>query len=231
MFEIIGLIFATALLFLLSAVVSCFFVFVAWLVLRGRKGPKKRWILLGVLIPPASAAYLLFAAVFFDLFVPGATDRLFGDFSEGLPNGYVLTGLAKMPDFAYIDSKVYGKGQPPLLGGVGQITVDGPIVIGQYSHKSDSFTDPVPGNIKFFLFNTQTSELTNLKELPIDGKFLVTRAQLVPSQLFRSHEPSEIMRRRIEDLIYFVPPALTAMSYLALLTLLRLKTGSSNTLS
>lgn len=228
MFEIIGLIFATALLFLLSALVSCFFALVAWLILRARKGSKRRWIILGGLIPPASAAYVLFAAVFFDFFIPGATDRLFGDFNERLPNGYVLSGLGKMPDFSYIDSKNNGRAQPQLLGGVSRIRVDGPIVIGQYSHRSGSFDEPVPGDIKFFIFNTQTSELKNLKELPSNGEFSGHPVQLVKSELFHSHEPPEILRRRIEDIIYFGPPALAALSYLTLLLLLRWKKHPPN---
>ena len=228
MFEIIGLIFATALLFLLSAVVSSLFALIAWLILLGRRGSKRRWIVLGTLIPPASAAYVVFAAIVFDFFVPGATDRLFGDFNERLPNGYVLSGLAKMPDFAYIDSKFNGRAQPQLLGGVSRIGVDGPVVIGQYSHKSDSFNEPVAGGIKFFIFNTQTSELENLKELPPNGEFSGRPVQLVESELFHSHEPSEILRRRIENVIYLGPPALATLFYLALLLLLRWKTSSPN---
>ena len=231
MFEIIGLIFATALLFLLSAIVSCLFALIAWLILRGRKGSKRRWIMLGTLIPPASAAYVVFAAIVFDFFIPGATDRLFGDFNERLPNGYVLSGLGKMPDFAFIDSKFNGRAQPQLLGGVGRIGVDGPVVIGQYSHKSDSFNEPVPGGIKFFIFNTQTSELENLKELPKNGEFSGRPVQLVDSQLFHSHEPSEILRRRIEDFIYFGPPAAAALFYLLLLLWLRWKTSSTKALA
>ncbi len=59
MFEIIGLLFATSLLFFLAAVAGAVIAFIAWMLLP-RSKPHIRWSTagLGAFIPLATAAYL-----------------------------------------------------------------------------------------------------------------------------------------------------------------------------
>jgi len=221
MIELIGLVIATTLFFVISALASLPFALLTWIILRRQNGFKKLWIMVGAAIPPASAAYMLLCAVIFAFFVPGATDRLFFDFNEPLPNGYILKGLAKMPDFAYIDSMRQGDSQPQLLGNIARIDVDGPLVFGEYSHKFGSFDEPVPDHIKYFIFDTHTRQMQNLITLPFEDPYSGHPLHLVESQFFRSHEPAQILRRRIEDAIYFGPPILVTLAFFAFLVIIR----------
>jgi hypothetical protein len=211
MLEIVGLIIGTVFLFILSAVAGLMYAVLAWALLRRQGALKKIFIVVAAGIPPASATWILVCAVIFTFFVPGATDRLFGDFKEPLPNDYVLTGLSKMPDFAFIDSPLYP--QPQLLGGIARIDVDGPLVLGEYSHRSDSFTETVPGHIKYFIFDTHSRQVQNLQSLGSTDPYSGRPLHLVEPQLFRSHEPAQILRRRIENLIYCGPPILFSISF------------------
>jgi hypothetical protein len=221
MFELIGLVVATVLFFVIAALAGLLFALLAWILLRRQKSFKKLWIIVSAVIPLASAAYMFLCAAIFSLFVPGATDRLFGDFNEPLPNGYIFKGLAKMPDFAYIDSMRQGDSQPQLLGSIARIDVDGPLVFGEYSHKFDSFSEPVPDHLKYFIFDTHTRQIQNLVTLPQENPNSGHPLHLVESQFFRSHEPAQILRRRIEDAIYFGPPILVTFAFFIFLFRIR----------
>jgi hypothetical protein len=229
MFEIIGLIVAIIILLFLSALVGALYALVAWLLLRGEKGPRKRWITLAATLPPASAAYLVVCAIGFTFIVRDANDRLFGDFNERLPNGYTLTGLAKMPDFAFIDSKIAGVSQPPLLGGIARLDVDGPLIFGEYSHKTGSFDDPVAADSRCFIFDTHTRQLWNLGKLPTTDIYSGRPLHLVEPQYFHSHEPAEILRRHIENVVYLGPPILATLLYFVFLFRIRQRTKCPST--
>jgi hypothetical protein len=223
LFEIVGLVIAIILFFLLSALVSIPFTLIAGLLLRRQAGIKKLWIPVAAVIPPASAAYMLLCALVFVCFVPGATDRLFFDIKEPLPNGYVLKGLSKMPDFGYIDRETADGTQPQLLGGIARLDVDGPLVFGEYSHRSDSFDEPVPDHIKYFIFDTHTRQILNLRTLSPNDPYSGHALHLSEPELFRSREPSQIVRRRIEDCIYLGPPIVVTIAYFLFLILIRKK--------
>lgn len=81
MFEIIGLAFATLLLFLAASVAGCVFAGLMWLIVRTRQDHRWKFVLFAGAIPIASAAYLWICIAT----LPGET--LFGDISEKLPNG------------------------------------------------------------------------------------------------------------------------------------------------
>ena len=126
-----------------------------------------------------------------------------------------------MPDFAYIDSKIQGVQQPQLLGGIARIDVNGPLVFGQYSHKLNSFSEPIDGNLRYFIVDTRSAKLQNLEVLPSGMDHSGHPFQLVESQFFRSRESSQILRRRIEDAIYLGPPILATVFYFLFLIRIR----------
>src|SRR5579863_7524092 len=99
MFEMIGLLIdltvACAIAFLIGGIIAV----LAWLLFWGRRRPK-RLILFTSLVPIFTVAYLFVCAIGMELFVPNQPPLFFGDFSEPLPNGYVLTGLGKMPEYS-----------------------------------------------------------------------------------------------------------------------------------
>ncbi|MGA3373697.1 MAG: hypothetical protein ABSC48_18265 [Terracidiphilus sp.] len=164
MFEVIGLLFALTALGLASIVTGLFFGIVAWLVFWGRRRPR-RLITVVALTPPASAAYLVVMAILLTLVVPNQPDEFFGDFNEPLPHGYTLTGLGKMPDFAYFDSKVAGRNQPQLLGGVRALDEDRDLIYGAYGHLDNQAYTADEANIDhgYFVFDTSTGRVDNLK--------------------------------------------------------------------
>ena len=196
-----------------ALVLGAFFVFLglliavlAWHLFWGRRRPK-RLILMAALVPPLSVGYVIACAVVFAIFVPNQPDEFFGDFSEPLPNGYVLTGLGKMPEFAYIDSKQPNKNQPQLLGGLKSIEVDGQIVYGAYSRPgnwpAESFA---PVDTCCFIFDTINGQVRNLETMQELNAVAGHPVNLVESRLFRSKEPGRIILRRLENAIYFLPP-------------------------
>src|SRR5215469_3470443 len=116
MFEMIGMLVGLFVLSCLSLFLSLVIGGSAWLLFWGRRRPK-RLILLAASTPALSLGYFILCAILFAIFVPNQPDLFFCDFSEPVPHGYVLTGLAKMPEFAYFDSEVSGKNQPRMFSG------------------------------------------------------------------------------------------------------------------
>ncbi|MDP9049952.1 MAG: hypothetical protein M3O31_04400 [Acidobacteriota bacterium] len=207
MFEIIGLAFATLLLFVVAAVVGCVFAGIVWLIVRTRQCHQSKFLLIAGAIPIASAAYLWICVAS----LPGET--LFGDISEKLPNGYSLQGLGKMPDFAEIvTGNSFGNGEEHLPQCVDSLQVIGPLVVGKYSHPPGTF-DPAPLE-PYFIFNTQTGQHIEFNAKPEVEKLLGRTIQLVPSQSFQSGEESAIRQRRRNKEVMFCPPILLAALYL-----------------
>jgi hypothetical protein len=124
MFELIGLLFATMLLFVLAAVLSG----ITWLLVRKTSAPRKRLIFAAASIPIISAAYFWLCIAL----LPG--ESLSGDISQPLPNGYLLEALGKMPDFASISNPKSPNSYNGLSECISQLAVYGPLVAGQYSH-------------------------------------------------------------------------------------------------
>lgn len=206
MFELIGLVFATLLLFLIALIAGCIFAFVAWLMVRGRRCRRWAMVLIALAIPVLSAGYLWICTAV----LPG--ESLFGDISERLPNGYTFEGLGKMPDFANIVKGEGGGGQTPLPECIGSLQVFGALVVGKYSHPFGQFAPEAEEH--YFIFNTQTGQHVDFKTQSALETNLGHPVQLVAGQFFRSSEPSAIRQRRTNNIIIFGPPALSALLYL-----------------
>jgi len=155
---------------------------------------------------------VVFCGFCFTIFVPNQPDVFFGDFAEPLPNGYVLTGLGKMPEYAYFESTPPHH-QPPLLGGVKRLEQDGQVIFGAYgplNHEAPPLVDSkaVHG---YFAFDTRTGEVRNFTTLDELTGYAGHRLNLVESEYFRSQIPGRRRLREIESLIYSGPPALSAL--------------------
>jgi hypothetical protein len=225
MFEFIGLLFDLFILGCLSVLLGGIFAGIAWLLFWGRRRPK-RLILMAGLIPPISAGWLLFCAILFTLFVRNQPDEFFGDFSEPLPHGYVLTGLGKMPEFSYFESTPPMMNQPPLLGGVKSLEQDGEVVYGAYGHLNQETSPPESSgaeNHGYFAFDTRNGQVRNFATFNELTAYAGHSLQLVESQFFRSQDPGRRLLRQIENLIYFGPPIAATLLCLFFLIRIRLK--------
>jgi hypothetical protein len=204
MFEMIGLLFGLFALGCISVFLGCIIALAAWLLFWGRRRPKFL-IFLAAAIPLLSFAYVIACGILFSIFVPNQPDVFFGDFSEPLPHGYVLTGLGKMPEYSYFESTPPMMHQPPLLGGVKSLEQDGEMVYGAYGHMNTEFSFFKPG-YNYFAFDTQSGNVqnfSNLNELNARARHSV---HLVDSQLFRSKELGRVRLRQTENMIYAGPP-------------------------
>lgn len=214
MLEMIGLVVGLFALGFLSLLLGCLVAAAAWLMFYGRRRPW-RMIVLAASVPLFSLGYLIACAILFAIFVPNQPDQFFGDISEPLPNGYLLTGLAKMSDYAYIDTKDPAKGQPKILGGIHSLEVDGEVVYGAYSHPSAGFADHLaPSDIGFFTFDTRNGQIRNLKTLEELEAAAGHRVRLVESLSFRSQDKARIRLRKVENAIYFLPPVAALLFFI-----------------
>lgn len=198
---LVGLFLVTCFSFLLGLVIAGLASLLFW----GRRRPK-RLIFLAASIPPLSLGYLIVCAIFFAMFVPNQPDLFFGDFSEPLGNEYILRGLGKMPEYAYLDTENRGRNQPGISG-IESLEQDGEVIFGAYSHPnvgSSGFFAP-PG-VNFFKFDTRSGQVTNFKTIQELNAAAGHPVHLVGSQFFRSQLPGRIMLRRIENGILFIPP-------------------------
>ena len=157
MFELIGLAFDTLILFTLAVVAGCVFTFMAWLIVRQRDCRRWRWMAGALSLPIASAAYLWLCIAL----LPG--ESLFGDFSENLPNGYVLAGLGKMPDFSYLEKEGKPYWNQPTPNCIERLQVTGSLIIGQYGQRCRTTEPNAQSEDEFFIFDTKSGSLRNFK--------------------------------------------------------------------
>jgi hypothetical protein len=224
MIESIGMFVGLIAICLFLALLGILIAGAAWLLFWGRPRPKVL-IFRTALTPIASLGYLIFCAICFAILVPHQPDLFFGDFSEPLPNGYVLTGLAKMPEFAFFESTPPMAHQPPMRGGVRRLELDGQVVYGAYGHIDDeSLSDPDHDH-GYFVFDTRTGDVTNLNTVEQLNAAAGHPVHLVESQYFRSQEPGRILLRRIENYILFGPPIVVFLYFLYRLIRFRIKGG------
>jgi hypothetical protein len=212
MFEWIGLLFATVAMCVLSVVLGVVFGVFAWLMFWGRRRPL-RLIAFVTMIPLASAAYLVAMAILLELVVPNQPDEFFGDFNEPLPHGYTLTGLGKMPDWAYFESQVGGGPQPQLLGGVRALEEDGDAIYGAYGHLDSQayVADEAQIDHGYFVFDIGTGRVNNVKTRAELNARAGHTVHLVESQFFHSQMLGRVWLRRIENVVFFAPPAVGAL--------------------
>ena len=195
----------------------------AWLLFWGRPRPTTL-ILKSALVPLVSLGYVLTCAIAFKIFVPNQPDQFFGDFSEPLPNGYALTGLGKMPEYASFDTDDPGKNQPSILGGVQSLELDGQTVYGVYSHPKSGFRDSVaPADICCFMFDTRSGQVQNFKSIQELNAAAGHPTRLVESQFFRSRDPGRIRLREVENTIYLLPPGVALLFCLYRIVRLRIR--------
>jgi hypothetical protein len=198
MFELIGLLFATGMLFALAAILSSVLAGLTWLSMRNRQGPRKRLIFAAALLPIFSVAYLWLCVAL----LPG--ESLFGDISQPLPNGYTLEALGKMPDFASLSNAKSPNSYNGLSECIGRLAVYGPFVAGQYSHPFGTF-DAKP-NEPFFIFDTRNGQHLDLPAITDLQNSLGHSVQLTEVQFFRSQEPAYRARRNVNKVVMCGPP-------------------------
>jgi|SRR5208282_3733800 len=221
MFDMIGLLISLLILGCLSVLLGCIFAAGGWLLLWGRRRP---WLLImaAASIPPLSACYLILCAICFTLFVPNQPNVFFGDISEPLPNGYILKCMGKMSDYCSFDS-TDGKPQPPTLSTVGRLELDGQVVYGAYSYFGDKSSEPAIGDQGYFAFDTRSGDVRNFDTLQKLNAYAGHPVHLVETYLFRSQDPGRKFLRRVENAIYFGPPAAATLLCLFVLVRFRLK--------
>lgn len=206
MFEMIGLVIGLFVLCCLCTMLGLLIAALAWLLFWKRRRPK-RLIFIAASVPLLSLGYVIACAILFAIVVPNQPDQIFGDISEPLPNGYVLTAIGKMADYAYIDTKDPWKTQPKLLGGIHSLEVDDQVVFGAYSHPEVGFPDLIaPPDVGYFVFDTRTGQIRNLKSMQELVAAAGHPAHLVDTPSFRSQDPGRVRLRKTEDWIYFFPP-------------------------
>jgi hypothetical protein len=216
MFELIGLLFATTLLFISASLVAAFLVGLTWLVLRKTPGIRKRILLAAALIPIASAAYLWLCLAL----LPG--ESLFGDIDQPLPNGYTVKALGKMPDFASIFSPKLPYSQSGPSECVGKLAVYGPFVVGQYSHPFGTFQ--AKENEPFFVFDTRNGKNIDLPQLTQVETLLGRRVILTEVQFFRSQELEYRRQKKFDTAVMFGPPIIAFVIFSVFVIRIRTRT-------
>lgn len=207
MFELIGLAFDTLILFALAVLAGSVFAFMAWLIVRQRACRRWGWVLGARSVPVAAAAYLWLCIAL----LPG--ESLFGDFSEKLPNGYVLTGLVKMPDFSYLEKEGEPYWNQPTPSCIERLQVIGPIIVGQYGEQCRTTEPNAQSEQKLFIFDTKSGSLRNFDNLPQAENVLGRPAHFVDSQSFKSSETSAVWQRRVNKVAMIAPPVLAVLTY------------------
>ncbi len=222
MFEIIGLLIDIAVFLAVGAILGAAFAFVAWLLIPKRTLFKLVPILGAAAVPVLSAIWIIVGVLFFAVAFPGRSYTLFGDIVEPLPNGYYLMALGKMPDFAQINhSSDISSGSIPLSKCVGGIAVEGPLVVGAYSHPFSQFT--AEGNQGFFLFDTRSGAVRDYETLHKIETSLGHPVAIVRVDEFHSQQPFYVRDLAWERGVLFGPPIAAILAYLAFLIWLRLR--------
>jgi hypothetical protein len=218
MFEMIGLLFGLTFLCVLAVLAGGVSAGLAYLLFWGAHRPKRLIIFAG-LIPISALSYVVFCAICMEMFIPNQPDLFFGDFAEPLPNGYILTGLGKMPEYSYFESSPQGMHQPLLLGGVRRLEQDGQTVYGAYGHLDNQPYDGENKDRGYFIFDTRTGGVRNFTTIGELNAAAGHPVHLVESQYFQSQDPGRTVLRRVENVVFSFPPA--SCSLLCLFLLLR----------
>jgi len=222
MFEMIGLLFGLAILCGLALLAGGVFAALVWFLFWGRRRPKF-WIFCAGAIPLATLVYVILCAICMEIFVPNQPNFFFGDFAEPVPNGYILTGLGKMPEFSYFESTPPMVHQPPLLGGVRRLELDDQIVYGAYGHLDNQPYDGENKDRGYFAFDTRTGKVTNFKTMGELNAAAGHSVHLVESQFFRSRNPGRLLLREIENAIFIGPPVIATFVFIFLVLRRRLR--------
>lgn len=223
MFEDIGLLIGIILFFALSLIVGRLFGWVAWRILRSQERHRGLRKIAGSL-PPVFAVYMLACAVAFSVLVPGEADRIFGDISEPLPNGYTLKALGKMPTYGMIEDKS-ATFRDTVGGWVESLSVDGPFVFGAYSHGDDRLNAGPERNQGYFALDTHSGVNLNFGTIAELNRYAGHSIRLTETFSFRSSDATRIHQLNVERWIWFGPPAVCTFLYVAFLLRLRRREG------
>lgn len=152
--------------------------------------------------------------------LPGET--LFNDISQSLPNGYSLEALGKMPDFAYIvRGSSLSDRSVNLTELVGSLAVQGPLVIGQYSHPAVSFY--AHANENYFVLDTRTEKFQDYTNFDLLMAKQGHSIELVRTDCFKSQEPSYLKQQASNRRTMFLPPLLASGAYIIFLLRVRFR--------
>jgi hypothetical protein len=207
MFELIGLAIGTVILFLLATIIGSIFAFGAWIAFRRKVPSPRSWAIAAFAIPILSAACLWMCIAM----LPGKS--LFGDISQPLPNGYVLTGLGKMPDFSYVQKQAAGVDTSNEPGCVARLEVVRTLIIGQYGEWCRTTAPNAKPEDKYFVFETLTGKLINFPNLGEAEHNLGQPAHLVSSEAFESPDPLAIHQRMRNTIIEVGPPVMATLVF------------------
>lgn len=217
MFQAIGLIFGIMILAGLSCVAGAFFGLIGRVIFFRRPVPK-RLIFAAMAVPPASLLYLAACAIVFSLFIPGELDEFFGDIYQPLPNGYVLKGLGKMPEYSTLDVSSSDRPDPQLPGGIRSLEQDGPILYGAYGPlNGETFPAASGEQHGYFVFDTRNGVVHNLKTVQELNAAAGHTVKLVPSEDFNSQLHSRVILRHVQAVTYAGPPAIAVLGCFFLL--------------
>jgi hypothetical protein len=141
--------------------------------------------------------------------LPGYTDSI----DEPLPNGFHLTALKKMPDFAGIQSPSNPAFQ--LTECIASLQVVGPMVAGHYSHPEGVFQ---PNSQEgYFLLDTRNRKFTNYSNQSAVEQTLGQSLNLVDVFYFHSDEAAYQQEAKREQHILEIPLLAILTAYILLL--------------
>jgi hypothetical protein len=220
MFEFIGLIIGTAVLLTVAAIFGAVLAVMVWFILPQQAARRKTLTWVTPLLPVAGVLYCLICIGLLP------SESLFGDIDQPLPNGYRLTALGKMSDWAAISKDDDQWAQTGIKEWFGRVAVDGPLVVGQYSHPF-GLVDQVSSK-PYFVFDTKSGRAESFATLEALDARLGHPVQLVEVQFFRSQEASYVRQMRINSFIMYGPPTLLLAVYFALIWRVRRSTKSTS---
>ena len=147
------------------------------------------------------------------IFSPGRLKMLFGDISEPLPHGYILTAPAKWPGFSRIEA-TFATDKPTASGYVRSLEVDGPLVLGAYNWRYDSSPDKdTQANQGYFAFDTRSGRVLDFGTLAELNRYAGHPLHLLETRYFRSPDTSRKRLLNLDRAIVFGPPLACALIY------------------
>ena len=136
-----------------------------------------------------------------------------------------------MPEYSYFDVATSGKQYLGMRGGVRRLELHGQMIYGAYGSINNNQLISTNQNNGYFILNTATGQVKNLDTINQLNAEAGHPVQLVESQFFRSQETAAIWLRRIDNVVLFVPPALSVIYVAFVLIRLRCKPQEVETLT
>ena len=184
--EIIGRLIAMVALMSVSCVGGIVCLLCVYFLLRLKKKKSPRAYLVAAIFLPATMAFWLACLVASSMFssLIQSPDLIFGDINEGLPNGYRLTALNKMPEAGCIETS---DTSARAVYWVQSLQVEGPLIYGKYDYTNFPKT-PKDAGKDYFLFDTRTGQTTDFSSEDQLANTAKRTIHLVPTESFRGSE-------------------------------------------